>query len=218
MESIKIRPRNCGQGRDRGGLYVEDKRGPGGLPDEYFVFDPPLPTHLGPYRGAVPYTDGQGVTHVLIWVGEQFYPYPADFVEEARYQGISRRLPGSFPLEKLSEKSRLLLLHARACLEAADLPPGVDPGCYHRKHGPGEPCMGWLWHVPPHEGAQRRLASRAYEVRAPHIPPEKWKKGIFASYPLGRVVAVRGTPEQDARNAERLKKVGGGVEAEFAEE
>jgi hypothetical protein len=56
------------------------------------------------------------VTHIFDIVGQEYYPNVADFVEEARRLGISRRLELETANEyaRLTPRSRLFLLHHRA--------------------------------------------------------------------------------------------------------
>jgi len=77
-------PRGCGKTRVRGGVYAEVGTGPGGRPIEEFLFDPPILIPAGfnvPNRGVL-LTERNGVWHVVDRVGNEFYPCPADFVEE----------------------------------------------------------------------------------------------------------------------------------------
>lgn len=53
---------------------------------------------------------------LLMWVGKEFYPYPEDFIEEARAFGINKRIPvtkGGPPLIDPG-RTRLFLAHPRA--------------------------------------------------------------------------------------------------------
>jgi hypothetical protein len=61
--------------------------------------------------------DNNGTYHVWDWVGGNYYPNVSDFVEEARRHGVSRRLSGKLEFNKLSLKSKLILLHRRAHIE-----------------------------------------------------------------------------------------------------
>ena len=110
--------RGCGR-RKAGGVYAELQVGPGGIPLEEFLLDPPIPvdglssvTPVG-----VSTLERGGATHVLDWIGSEHYPNVADFIEEVRVAGLSRRLPGSFDFSKLSDESRILTIHARAYVE-----------------------------------------------------------------------------------------------------
>lgn len=101
------------------------------ITDETGIF--PLETSCVPCGGL----GKVGVTHVFDIVGENNYPNVADFLEEARRLGVSRRLelstgdesvdptdttkivPAINPYSKLSSRSKLILLHKRAVIENA---------------------------------------------------------------------------------------------------
>lgn len=74
------------------------------------------------YQEACRDCDGTGtetVTHVFDIVGQEYYPNVADFLEEARRLGVSRRLEleDSRQYARLSKRSRLMLLHHRAIID-----------------------------------------------------------------------------------------------------
>jgi hypothetical protein len=124
-------PRGCGE-REPGGVYVECGVGPGGTPIETFLFDPPLPLPEGvdlvnkpqlwlrtdPASGE-PVLDAQGkpIYDVLVWVGAEHYPEAADYIEETRRLGASRRLNPQMDLTRITRWSRMLLAHPRAIIE-----------------------------------------------------------------------------------------------------
>jgi hypothetical protein len=56
---------------------------------------------------------------VLIWVGEQFYPKPEDFIRESREMGISRRIP-AVPKDFVLGETFVLLAHTKACPRPVD--------------------------------------------------------------------------------------------------
>ncbi|MBT7071254.1 MAG: hypothetical protein HN855_00220 [Anaerolineae bacterium] len=111
--------RGCGS-RVVGGVYAEVKNGTGGSPIEAFLVDPPKAVDvqiLGLTDKGVRLIELGGVWHVFDIVGEKHYPYVADFVEEGRRMGISRRLPQNLDFEKLDPvQSRLVLLHRKALI------------------------------------------------------------------------------------------------------
>jgi len=111
--------RGCGS-RVVGGIYAEVKNGAGGSPIEAFLVDPPKVVDalaLGLTDKGVRLIDIGGIWHVFDIVGEKYYPYVADFVEEGRRMGISRRLPQNLDFEKLDPvQSRLVLLHRKALI------------------------------------------------------------------------------------------------------
>lgn len=109
--------RGCGR-RVQGGVYAEVQLSPYGRPIEDFILDPPqiVDPRLGASPRGVQLLEGpEGMTaHVVDWVGSQHYPNVADFVEEVRRMGASRRLPKNLDFNKLGPGSRLLLIHSRA--------------------------------------------------------------------------------------------------------
>jgi len=107
--------RGCGF-RVKGGVYIETRLSPYGQPIENFLIDSPqvLDTQalgIRP-RGMTPLLR-DGTTHLFDWVGSDGYPNVADFIEEARHKGISRRVLPSLVAD-LTPDSRLLLIHPRA--------------------------------------------------------------------------------------------------------
>lgn len=112
--------RGCGY-RVSGGVYLETGLTKfGGQPVEHFLADPPHPYEPDAKIG-VQLVEKDGVYHILDWVGEQHYPWPADFVEEVRRYGLSRRVAvGSVDWAKLSPASRILCIHRRGYITNTD--------------------------------------------------------------------------------------------------
>lgn len=54
----------------------------------------------------------------LMWVGEKYYPTPADFVKEGDLQGISKRIP-QIPKDFKVGESWIMLAHRKAITETA---------------------------------------------------------------------------------------------------
>ncbi len=119
--------RGCGE-REPGGVYAECGLSTHGRPLEEFLLDPPLPVPEGldvinkpqlwqrTFAAYEPMCDAdeQPIYDVLIWVGQEHYPYCPDFVEEVRRYGASRRLNPNLDLSLLSRASRMILVHPRA--------------------------------------------------------------------------------------------------------
>lgn len=109
VTTVKKIIRGCGE-RVEGGLYVRVATSPYGMPLEHFLIDAPMP-----YLGTVnrePFFEGE---NAYFWVGEQFYPYATDFIEEARLYGVSKRLPLSADLSKYKPFiTQLFFIHPRA--------------------------------------------------------------------------------------------------------
>jgi hypothetical protein len=108
--------RGCGDSRQAGGIYACCGLSPVGSPIENFLVDSPIPIDKNDYglssKGTT-WLEKDGVWHLLDIVGENYYPNVADFVEEARRMGISRRLSGKLEFERLTKDSRIILLHRR---------------------------------------------------------------------------------------------------------
>lgn len=109
--------RGCGT-RVAGGIYAECGTSENGLPVEAFIMDPPeaIPEHLHLAPQGVAWVERRGVWHLVDWVGSEHYPNVADFIEECRRYGLSRRVPRTAPFERLTPASRILLVHARAII------------------------------------------------------------------------------------------------------
>ena len=108
--------RGCGD-RVAGGIYLEVQTSDRGLPVEHFLVDSPIPVdkdELGITPIGVKLIDRNGIFHVFDWVGTEFYPNVADFVEEVRVLGLSRRVPKTLDFSKITEQSKIILLHSRA--------------------------------------------------------------------------------------------------------
>lgn len=113
--------RGCGV-RAQHALYACIPTGDTPIPIEDFILDPPLPWASGHFRGPRLYERNDGVTDMILWIGQEHYPYVSDFIEEARQHGISRRVPVSRQLTYSmldSSKSRILLVHPRAIYKGA---------------------------------------------------------------------------------------------------
>lgn len=110
-------PRGCGT-RVSGGIYAECGLGPDGAPIENFLIDPPVlvPTEMGLTAIGVKVFQNtkDGLWHIADWVGSEHYPNVADFIEEVKNFGMSRRLPKNLDFSKLTFGSRVILAHARA--------------------------------------------------------------------------------------------------------
>lgn len=119
MLKARTGKRACGE--RRAGAYLEVGLGPGGMPFDHFLCDPPvlLPDWLTPEMLAnktILVQRGEtGIIDVISWVGANNYPYLPDFLEEARRMGISRRIPTTFDFTKITPfESRIILVHPHA--------------------------------------------------------------------------------------------------------
>lgn len=116
-----IATRGCGD-RLAGGAYLCSGQSEGGVPVEQMLIDPPQriePREFGLTPRGTVLVEKHGVVHVLDWVGSDTYPNVADFIEEARRLGVSRRIAKNADFSRLTDDSRLILVHARAWIENA---------------------------------------------------------------------------------------------------
>lgn len=133
--------RGCGT-REEDGVYIEVASGPGGQPLEHFLADPPEPFETDVKIGVqlvereqeVPVMfshprryETKKVVHVLDWIGSSHYPFAADFVEEGRSFGFSRRVNRDLDFGRLSIWSRLIVVHARGLVTNRTDLPSADP-------------------------------------------------------------------------------------------
>jgi hypothetical protein len=122
--------RACGE-RLAGGVYLVVPTGANGQSVDTFLIDPPRPldvealgiaaigTAIVPRKLMVGREEVD--THYVIdVVGEEYYPNVADFVEEVRRYGVSRRISRNSDFEKLDRHSRLILVHRRAHIANAE--------------------------------------------------------------------------------------------------
>jgi hypothetical protein len=188
--------RGCGT-RVAGGLYLATHLSKGGKPLEEFLVDPPHvidPKEYGVTPLGVSIHEWYGTYHVFDWVGSEFYPDVASFVEEVRRFGASRHVttgPG-LHLELLTRDSRLVLIHERAGIRGpaaynAQRPhyretlglgkPFRQPYCpmkkaAHQGGDPGTNCIGLCWEdLEDRDGVDRAndpdLDARAVYVTQP---------------------------------------------------
>ncbi len=228
--------RGCGT-RVAGGIYAEVGLAPPGMgrPLEDFLVDPPtklnreMLTALGVTAvGVSLHKDAHGTWHVLDWVGSESYPNVADFLEEVRRFGLSRRLPKTLEFAKLTLGSRIVLIHARAHLNnhdelypetAASWPcPTKDENnpAYVRHPDPRGLCCAGLWWrdvdgLEIEAGLTGTMGTRrqpSFSYTAMLYRPEvkrQYTPGIFASFPLSRI-AVIGDPSDPASAEDALGK------------
>lgn len=106
--------RGCGE-RKRDSIYLCCGVGPSGATIEELVIDPVKVWEHGWQRGFSLIDLGDGVKHVLIFVGKEYYPSPWDFLEEIRRYGVSRNVKNNFPIDKLTlGESQLFFAHRNA--------------------------------------------------------------------------------------------------------
>lgn len=228
----KARPvaRGCGAARTRGAVYLELGVGPGGKPIEDYLLDPPHPVDvdaLGVSPLGVTLIERDGVAHVLDWVGESHYPNVADYVEEVRRFGLSRKVAPNLPFHRLTPASRILQIHPRAYISnAQEYRPRLEEPLASRyscpkkieHHHTGEAsfCLGVCWEDVEggrdHPGGGERrvlreMPSFAYEaLRRPEGIEPGYRPAIFASFPISRIVVIRGDADEHEPALKAAKK------------
>jgi len=117
------RERGCGT-RDSESAYARLPESMLGYPIEYFYVVPAREWNGPQLRAPQPVTveheneegEREEVTHLLLGVGNAYYPTVPSFLEEAKLQGVSKKIPiRSIPWERLEPgKSQVFLIHPRA--------------------------------------------------------------------------------------------------------
>jgi hypothetical protein len=171
--------RGCGY-REPGGAYLAVPLVADGVPVEHFLIDPPAVVDgdaLGLSAVGVTLVERDGVTHIMDIVGREHYPTVADFIEEVRRLGVSRRVSSTLEFSRVTSESRLLLLHPHADIANAPTFPTRRPcPCRIPDHTPASyrAMCARLWDEEPLTGAEHRLA-------------------VFASFPIPQIEVVRDT-------------------------
>ncbi len=126
--------RGCGS-RRQNGVYLESGlTSSGGSPLEHFLVDPPIPYKADHAVGVDIILGPDGLHHVVDYVGQNYYPWPSDVLEEGRLYGFSRRVPKNLDFSKLTLGSRILMVHARGLLaNAGALHPYFDDDKLRRR-------------------------------------------------------------------------------------
>lgn len=185
MKSVTGIKRGCGT-RQVGGLYACCGLSPYGKPIEHFIIDPPVFVEYKNFRAPILVDD-----NLLFWVGEKFYPYPSDFIEEARIYGVSKRIPVNFPLERINSLSKMYFVHPKAIIENfKELPaPIYCPKNYDHHLTQGEYCIGYSYSLAYNEkeGEERKVGDITYMLypfkQKFEVEPI-YKQGTFLALPI----------------------------------
>lgn len=197
--------RGCGT-RDAGGIYAECLLSPHGRPVEEFLVDPPVPVDADALRitpRGVRLIPRENVVHVYDWVGEMYYPNVADFVEEVKRYGVSRKLNPNLSFGRLTPASRLVLLHKRAYIDNFEeygsrldksCPKGLPP------HWQGKAmCMKLWWEDIAHgerikedeRFVRRKMPGFEYMgMEKPEGVEPDYHLAIFAIFPINRIAII----------------------------
>lgn len=65
--------------------------------------------------GCQPWSNPREQKFGLLWVGEKFYPRPADFIKEGHAAGVSKRI-ATVPKDLVVGETWVMLAHRKACL------------------------------------------------------------------------------------------------------
>jgi len=215
--------RGCGY-RIVAGIYAESTvegvflRGADGSPESFerCLYDPPIvvdPARIGVSEIGVhlidyPTKDGGTVTHVLDIVGATYYPDVLGFIAEARAHGVSRRIPSTIDFSRLSARSRIVLINARAWIDNAaeyfaargahewtcpkELGDHIDPT--------DPPAMCASLFAEDLDGALdggardvvRTVGATTYRGRVrPECVVPRYRHAIFASFPVSSIAVIR---------------------------
>ena len=202
--------RGCGM-RKAGGIYAEVPLSPFGVPLSHFLFEPPQEFDvetLGVTPVGVTLIEMEGVTHIVDWVGESFYPNVADMIDEIRSMGLSRRLPSNLDFERLTPGSKIILLHRKALVanhkEVGMTYEDVGSKCpkdldYPDQHPPGM-CIGGWYHdltgtLPAVDGDDGAVVRRmpngsSYRGIAPNEKKRKYRVAAFAAFHVSQITVV----------------------------
>jgi hypothetical protein len=164
------------------------------------------------------------VYHVWDQVGLDNYPNVLDFVKEVEFYGLSRKIPKTADFSLLTEDSRWIGVHARAHVDnIGEWYDSLRDSWYcpknkseHRLVEDEDVCCAGFWWQDITEGdpvggsyykVTRHLPSFEYSAyaRPDGIEPQ-YRRAIFISLPLSRLVVVRGQKhEQTLRDMQRSR-------------
>lgn len=228
--------RGCGT-RVLNGMYAVTKIGIGGIPFHQCLIDPTIPispADFGATAIGVKLFQRGDVWHILDIVGENFYPLPVDFIEEARLYGVSRRLPSNLDFSRLTKKSMLFLAHKKAFLSnAGDYAEHIDFSdlhcpTHHQEHAENlvakngdKHCVGYLWcdaEVRRNKdvltqtkfaglpGVMRRLASAEYYIAGARPVSPEYKTAIFMRVPITSLQVIGNVDGEAGKKADAISK------------
>lgn len=203
--------RGCGKRRP-GGLYICSELSPFGVPIENLIIDPPL-EHEGKLARAPIIFEKNGINHLLFWVGEEHYPYPSDFIEEARRFGVSKRISISFPIEKLEEGSMMFFIHSKAIIDGYEALPQPEycPKNNTQHLNNAEHCLGHVYQLAPStNGSHRQIGDTVYQVYPAEESTTKnlrYKPGIFLRMPVTNIDHVLENGRPNPEIAEKQVRV-----------
>src|SRR3972149_3110344 len=132
---------------------------------------PPLPYGGEPFRAPLVHArnGGSNIKDLIFWVGQEFYPFCTDFIEETRYLGVSKRIPVSFDWSGVTPfQSRMFFIHPRAIIEEKIEPVDRCPKAVHAHEKGEEFCLRSLYFFIDAEIENgkyfRKVGSTTYDV------------------------------------------------------
>lgn len=217
--------RGCGDSRTPGGVYAESGLSPHGTPLEHFLIDPPLPVPDGLdiiNKPMIWQPEEGGPAHLLIWIGEAYYPYVADYIEETRRMGASRKVSETLDFSQLTKASRLILVHPRALNTRWNQQAAPHCACpephTHAAHQAAltGPCLYKTYDLIPQEAAEetlvmemgdartcfRRIGGSVYTYHPSDEDASGLEAGIFAMLPLTGFALIEKEDGEVAEKAE----------------
>lgn len=223
--------RGCGASRSAAGIYACCGTDTDGMPIEHFIVDPPIRLDFAAMgvtpRGVHLFEDKNGVTHIMDWVGSEHYKNVADYVEETRRYGASRRLSPTLDYSRLTPESRLLLIHARAWVGNMaeygywNCPKRIEEHDSEIASPDYKFCCAGVWHEDVEGGevvemhghrisartVTRKMPSFSYVARCrPDGVIPSYEPAIFLRLPITRLEVVKSEDGRHTKSEEAARK------------
>ena len=114
--------RGCGAARTQGSAYLESRLSAGGIGLDFYMIDPAqMMEGIKVSSRGMKLMKFGNIWHLLDVVGKTHYPSPADYLEEVRAKGASRKISKKLDLSKLQPgRSRIITLHPSGMITNLD--------------------------------------------------------------------------------------------------
>lgn len=224
--------RGCGT-RVPGGAYIVCPLTREGVELEQFLIDPPVAIgeDLGVSSIGLKFVPAVGDRPAMLldWVGAKHYPNVADFVEEVKRYGMSRRISKRFDFSQIVPGTRHVLIHPHAVIEnAADYwangslhncpkATGAEHGsaaskvaAEHSNVGYQGMCAGLWWQdlTGTKMGVRTMPAFEYQGLPTPGGVTPKYLAGMFLALPAVRIEVVTTDDGSHQETLERARKSG----------